>query len=128
LELSGAINTSVAFGNLLAIGTVLGTLELCQTAALVAIGELNAFLTGIVVQRNSVSNKLGLIAKEASDRIQEWLMQIITSLPEKTSELVSCNIVGTTYYRWDLDTNYAPTLVFIFQEVKEGQRESFALS
>lgn len=41
-------------------------------------------------------------------------------MPEITSELVSTKIVGTIYYKWDIETSYLASIVFFFQEIKDG--------
>jgi hypothetical protein len=52
--------------------------------------------------------------------IHKAVKKYFEKLPETTSELVSTKIVGTTYYKWDIETSYLPTIVFFFQEIKDG--------
>jgi uncharacterized protein YicC (UPF0701 family) len=111
-------------GTLNAIAAAVVGLETTLVEFQVSVTGYFAFLIGGVAELNlllvALSSEVGTIPANTSSVIKPWVSKLIKPIPEETSEQVACKIVGTTYYRWDLDTNYSPTLMFLFEEKKEG--------
>ena len=126
LELTGAISVEVtAIGGIVAslataVALITSTVETTALALGVGISTLSVTTISISDEVQKVKNTLDKLTLEAQDAAEGFFNKLIKLLPTQTAEEVCCKIVGTTYYRWDLDTNYAPTLVFLFKEVKQG--------
>ena len=50
------------------------------------------------------------------DKIEEKMKEMMKDLAKEVSEETSLKIVGSSYYRWDSQTSYYPTLTFLFKE------------
>lgn len=77
------------------------------------INYLNNELTNLLKE---VLDKLNNVIEKFKENIQSLFEENLDIFSENTSEKASLKIVGESYYKWDSENIYAPTLKFLFEE------------
>lgn len=81
------------------------------------IESIDYFLkSNITYLLNEISDKLTNIVTQFIEINKQLFDEKLDVFSEETSEKASLKIVGESYYKWDSENIYAPTLIFMFEE------------
>lgn len=65
---------------------------------------------------NQIVNQLDNIVTQFLEQNTTLFKENLDNFSENTSEMTSLKIVGESYYKWDSENIYAPTVFFLFEE------------
>jgi hypothetical protein len=99
------------------LSTVLSTLNQIETSVLNITTQIIEYIRGeVILLLTEILSIVGDINNNLINRFQEVFDEKIEQFSEETSEKASLKIVGASYYKWDSENIYAPTLTFMFEE------------
>lgn len=79
-------------------------------------GALITNVERLLSGQNSILDKIKQLPLKVETRIKDSLVPFLPIFAQQVADFVSICIVGTSYYKWDSENSYYPTLVFLFAE------------